>query len=69
MIAHNETGGAAANYEQQLDSAFALYERLGIRVVKTGYVNAKLDNKELQHSQYGVRHYRKVLRPQQSIIS
>ena len=61
MIAHNETGGAAANYEQQLDSAFALYERLGIRVVKTGYVNAKLDNKELQHSQYGVRHYRKVI--------
>lgn len=61
MIAHNETGGAAANYEAQLDSAFALYHSLGIKAVKTGYVNAKLDDKELQHSQYGVRHYRKVI--------
>ena len=61
LVAHNETGGAAKNYENQLDSAFALYERLGIRAVKTGYVNPMLDGKELQHSQYGVRHYRKVV--------
>ena len=61
LIAHNETGGSAKNYEQQLDSAFALYQRLGIRTVKTGYVNDKMDNLELQHSQYGVRHYRKVI--------
>lgn len=61
LIAHNETGGAATNYENQLDSAFALYERLGIRAIKTGYVNELLDNKELQHSQYGIRHYLKVI--------
>lgn len=61
LIAHNETGGAATNYENQLDSAFALYQRLGIRAIKTGYVNPMLDNKELQHSQYGIRHYRKVI--------
>lgn len=61
LVAHNETGGAAKNYENQLDSAFALYERLGIHCVKTGYVNPMLDNKELQHSQYGIRHYRKVI--------
>lgn len=61
LIAHNETGGAAKNFENQLDSAFSLYQRLGIRAIKTGYVNALLDNKELQHSQYGVRHYRKVV--------
>lgn len=61
LVAHNETGGAAKNYENQLDSAFALYERLGIRAIKTGYVNPMLDDKELQHSQYGVRHYRKVV--------
>lgn len=61
LIAHNETGGAAKNYENQLDKAFALYNSLGINCIKTGYVNALLDNKELQHSQYGVRHYRKVL--------
>lgn len=61
LIAHNETGGAALNYEQQLDSAFALYQRLGIKAVKTGYVNVRMDGKELQHSQYGIRHYRKVI--------
>lgn len=61
LIAHNETGGAANNYEQQLDSAYTLYRSLGINAVKTGYVNPMLDNKELQHSQYGVRHYRKVI--------
>lgn len=61
LIAHNETGGAATNYENQLDKAFALYNSMGINCIKTGYVNATLDNKELQHSQYGVRHYRKVL--------
>lgn len=61
LVAHNETGGAAKNYENQLDSAFALYERLGIRAIKTGYVNSLMDGKEDQHSQYGVRHYRKVV--------
>lgn len=61
IIGHNETGGAAKNYEQQLDSAFTLYKQLGINAVKTGYVNVLLDNKELQHSQYGIRHYRKVV--------
>lgn len=61
LVAHNETGGAARNYEEQLDSAFALYQRLGINCVKTGYVNNYMDGKELQHSQYGIRHYRKVI--------
>jgi alpha-glucosidase len=61
IIGHNETGGAAKNYENQLDSAFSMYQRLGINAVKTGYVNYLLDNKELHGSQYGVRHYRKVI--------
>lgn len=61
LVAHNETGGAATNYENQLDSAFALYEKLGIHCIKTGYVNQMLDDKEDQHSQYGVRHYQKVV--------
>lgn len=61
LIGHNETGGAAANYESQLDSAFALYHSLGMNAVKTGYVNELLDNKELHGSQFGVRHYRKVI--------
>lgn len=60
-IAHNETGGFSQNYEEQLDSAFALYQRLGVNAVKTGYVNEYLDNKELHGCQYSVRHYRKVI--------
>lgn len=61
LIGHHETGGAATNYENQMDSAFALYQRLGVNSVKTGYVNLLLDHKELHGSQYGVRHYRKVI--------
>lgn len=61
LIGHHETGGAAMNYENQLDSAMALCNKLGIRSVKTGYVNLLLDGKELHSSQYGVRHYRKVI--------
>ena len=40
---------------------FAWYQKLGIRVVKTGYVGHLLDGKELAKSQYGIRHYRKVI--------
>ena len=61
LIGHHETGGATINYENQLDSAFALCSRLGINTVKTGYVNLLLDGKELHSSQYGVRHYRNVI--------
>jgi|WetSurMetagenome_2_1015567.scaffolds.fasta_scaffold06614_3 alpha-glucosidase len=60
IIGHHETGGATINYETQLDSAFAFYNNLGIKYVKTGYVNSKLDGKEFHHSQYGVLHYQKV---------
>jgi len=38
IIGHNETAGAIENYERQLDAAMALYEKNGVRVVKTGYV-------------------------------
>jgi len=61
LIGHHETGGATINYENQMDSAFALYRRLGVNSVKTGYVNRLLDGRELHGSQYGVRHYRKVI--------
>ncbi|MBQ8101244.1 MAG: glycoside hydrolase family 97 protein [Paludibacteraceae bacterium] len=61
IIAHTETGGAVENFEQQMDSAFAFYHRLGINAVKTGYVNPKHDGREWQRSQYGVEHYRRVV--------
>jgi alpha-glucosidase len=61
IIGHNETGGATVNYENQLDSAYAFLTEHGIHAVKTGYVNNLLDKKERHSSQYGVRHYRKVI--------
>ena len=61
IIAHNETGGAAQNYENQMEEAFSLYESLGINTVKTGYVNSHFYNGELQHSQWGIQHFRKVI--------
>jgi alpha-glucosidase len=38
LIGHNETACAVSHYERQMDEAFALYEKLGIDAVKTGYV-------------------------------
>ncbi|ANH70464.1 alpha-glucosidase [Mitsuaria sp. 7] len=38
LVGHHETGGNVAHYEQQMDRAYALYEQLGVRVVKSGYV-------------------------------
>lgn len=61
LIGHHETGGATINYENQLDSAFAYYQRYGINAVKTGYVSPLLDAKEMHSGQYAVRHYRKVI--------
>lgn len=61
IIGHHETAGSTVNYEKQLDSAFSFAKRYGIRTVKTGYVTQLFDNKEHHNSQYGVRHYRKVV--------
>ncbi len=38
LIGHHETGGNIEVYERQLDDAMAMNARLGIDVVKTGYV-------------------------------
>lgn len=38
LIGHHETGGNIANYEAQLEAAMKLYDKLGVRAVKTGYV-------------------------------
>ncbi|HEX5662687.1 MAG TPA: glycoside hydrolase family 97 protein [Xanthomonadaceae bacterium] len=38
LIGHHETACAVSHYERQMKDAFALYERLGIDVIKTGYV-------------------------------
>ena len=54
FIGHTETWGNASLLESQMEQAFNWFERLGIRAVKT-------DGKELAKSQYGIRHYRKVI--------
>lgn len=61
LIGHHETGGNTVNYEKQMDSAFVFYKKYGVNSVKTGYVGGVLDGKQQHSSQYGVRHYRKVI--------
>lgn len=61
LIGHHETGGQIGNYESQMEQGMQLYADNGMHYVKTGYVGDLLDNKELHSSQFGVRHYRKVL--------
>ena len=61
FIGHTETWGNTRLLEEQMDDAFAWFSRLGIRAVKTGYVGHYFDGKELAKSQYGIRHYRKVI--------
>lgn len=60
LWAHNETGGNIPEYEAALDSAFAYYHSLGIHTVKTGYAGG-FKGGYYHHSQYGVRHYQKVV--------
>ncbi len=38
LVGHHETSGDVGNYEPQMPAAFALYESVGVRQVKTGYV-------------------------------
>ena len=75
LVGHHETGGDVPNYEAQLEAAMALYERLGVHAVKTGYVNwsrgiPRTDGPglapgdtayEWHHGQYMVRHYQRTV--------
>ncbi|MDF9746947.1 glycoside hydrolase family 97 catalytic domain-containing protein [Natrinema salsiterrestre] len=56
MTMHNETAGDFRNYESQLDEAFGLYDDLGIRTIKNGYVS---DSGDL--SGEGYSHHNQVL--------
>ncbi len=70
LVGHHETSGHITNYEQQLDDAFDLYESLGVRQVKTGYVAdggqlERVDDDGVTHyewhdGQYAVNHYLRV---------
>lgn len=62
IIMHNETGGEAVNYEEQIDEAYSLYESLGINSIKTGYVGVIDPGSYHHHGQWMVNHYRRVLK-------
>jgi alpha-glucosidase len=38
LVGHHETSADVGNYEAQMEAAFDLYESVGVRQVKTGYV-------------------------------
>ncbi len=59
FVVHNETGAGVENYERQIDAAFAMYARLGIRYLKTGYVGKIAGHHH--YDQRMVNHYRLVL--------
>jgi alpha-glucosidase len=61
LIVHNETSGGLANYERQLDSAYTLYQSLGLDAIKTGYVTDTMGGNHSHYSQVAVRHHRKVM--------
>jgi hypothetical protein len=61
IIMHHETSAAPRTYEQQLESAFNLMNRLGIVSTKTGYVGKIIPKGEYHHGQWMVNHYQKVL--------
>ncbi|HKV71782.1 MAG TPA: glycoside hydrolase family 97 protein [Gemmatimonadales bacterium] len=61
LIVHNETSGGIENYERQMDSAFTLYQSLGVHAIKTGYVTDTIGNGDSHYSQTMVRHYRHVV--------
>lgn len=72
IIGHHETATGIQNYEQQMEDAFALYQRLGVNTVKTGYVgygqnirrydeNGTFIGLEWHHGQYMVEHHQRVI--------
>lgn len=61
IIGYHETGSNLDNYLEEIDSAFALYNRMGIHDVKIGHVGSKLNMKEWHHGQFGVNYFRYVL--------
>ena len=61
LIGHHETAGAVSTYEQQMDTAFQLYQDLGIHAVKTGYVGTIIPSGHYHHGQYMVNHFQEVV--------
>jgi alpha-glucosidase len=71
LMGHHETSAGIEHYEKQMAEAFALYERLGVSAVKTGYVGHGTEIRrtgpdgriwqEWHHGQYMVDHHQRVV--------
>lgn len=61
LIGHHETATMIDTYERQLEAAMALYRRVGVRAVKTGYVGDRTEHGHAHQSQFMVRHHRRVI--------
>ena len=72
LVLHNETSGGIKNYEAQMEAAYALYQRLGVNHLKTGYVGFTNGYRrddvheerpvyEWNHGQWMVNHYQKSI--------
>ena len=72
LVGHHETSGHISNYEAQMSAAYDLYESLGVRQVKTGYVAdggqmQRVDEDGVMHfewhdGQIAVNHFARVLK-------
>lgn len=60
-ILHHETGGNVPRYEAQLERDLDWAADRGIHALKTGYAGGRLRGGILHHSQYGVRHFQRVV--------
>ncbi len=73
LVGHHETSGNGPHYEAEMDEAYALMDRLGIRAVKTGYVDFSMSypsvdapgaadtTYEWNYGQAYVRHYQRTV--------
>ena len=61
LIMHHETSAAPRTYEQQMDTAYALMQSLGIHSVKSGYVGPIIPKGEYHHGQWMVNHYNRAV--------
>ena len=71
LMGHHETSASVEHYEAQMHDAFQLYEELGVRAVKSGYVGHGQEifwtdedgnrNFEWHHGQHMVNHHQRVV--------
>ncbi len=57
LMMHHETSGSVKNYEEHMDTAYALMNMYGYDAVKSGYVGNILPKGETHYSQRMVNHY------------